>query len=381
LKIAFCTKSDPRDKRSWSGTHFHMLCELQKFSDVEIIGPLNAWLLKPTRYLGRKLEQATGHRISAAHLHTVARNLSSQVSKRISNEKKYDALFFPAGSELIAHLNTNIPIIYQSDATFACMVDYYPQFTNLLNFNRRSGIELERLTLSKCTAAVFSSNWAAGSAIHDFGTAEERVHIVPFGANISDPGKSTLHGMKKNRAKDRVYNFLWVGVDWERKGGEIAYKTVIELRNRGVNARLLVVGLDSKMIGRREHCDAFGFLDKNIPAHANLIRDIYQSADVFLFPSRFECSAIALCEAACFGLPVICFDTGGLANYVIHGVNGYRLPITADASSFCEHSISLLSVKDQLKTFQIAARQLYETELNWNTWGVRMKEVIESSLN
>ena len=32
--------------------------------------------------------------------------------------------------------------------------------------------------------------------------------------------------------------------------------------------------------------------------------------------------------------PVITYDTGGVGNYVINGLNGYRLPLSSDAKDF-----------------------------------------------
>ena len=46
----------------------------------------------------------------------------------------------------------------------------------------------------------------------------------------------------------------------------------------------------------------YGFLNKNNPAEYRTLIEIMKTQDIFLFPSKAECSSIALCEANAFGL-------------------------------------------------------------------------------
>jgi hypothetical protein len=64
------------------------------------------------------------------------------------------------------------------------MVDFYPDFTNLCTETIRHGNEMEQSALSRCRLAIYSSEWAANSAIQHYNVNPTKVRVVPFGANI-----------------------------------------------------------------------------------------------------------------------------------------------------------------------------------------------------
>ena len=46
------------------------------------------------------------------------------------------------------------------------------------------GNELEQSALSRCTLAIFSSEWAANTAVQNYDVHPDKVRVVPFGANL-----------------------------------------------------------------------------------------------------------------------------------------------------------------------------------------------------
>lgn len=95
-----------------------------------------------------------------------------------------DVVFSP-GTIPIAHLKTNYPIVFWADATFAGMIDFYPSFSNLCSRSIRDGNRMEQAALSKCSLAIYSSEWAAKTALDNYDVNPQKVKVVPFGANIS----------------------------------------------------------------------------------------------------------------------------------------------------------------------------------------------------
>ena len=120
----------------------------------------------------------------------------------------------------------------------------------------------------------------------------------------------------------------------------------------------------------------YGFLNKNNPEEYKLLISIMRSQDLFLFPSKAECSSIALCEANGFGLPCFVFDTGGIANYVVNGKNGYMLPLSADGKSFA-HRIILSINNKELNKLSAGAVRHFKEHLNWNTWSLMVGDLIK----
>ena len=62
---------------------------------------------------------------------------------------------------------------------------------------------------------------------------------------------------------------------------------------------------------------------------------LYSAADVMLIPSRLEAFGQTASEALSCGTPVVCFDTSGLRDIVLHQNNGYRAECY-DCSDFVE---------------------------------------------
>ena len=74
------------------------------------------------------------------------------------------------------------------------MIDFYPDFTNLCGETIRDGNRMEQLALSKCRLAIYSSEWAANTAINNYDINAAKVKVVPFGANIEcDRGIEEIH--------------------------------------------------------------------------------------------------------------------------------------------------------------------------------------------
>lgn len=185
-----------------------------------------------------------------------------------------------------------------------------------------------------------------------------------------------LGAIQRNYHDKHHYNLLLSAVDWERKGGNIAVECVKELLSWGYDVTLNIVGMDVpdkyKNLG---FIKAHGFLNKNYPDQYQHYIDILLNQDILLFPSMAECSAIALCEAAGMGLPVFCYDTGGLANYVINGVNGYRLDLSSTSIDFA-NKIESCICNNELERLSKGAGAMYREKLNWDIWCDRVRKNI-----
>jgi len=134
------------------------------------------------------------------------------------------------------------PVALWTDATFAQMVGLYPEFQRLTTATIENGNRLERLALSRASVAIYASDWAAQSAIRDYGADPAKIRVIPFGANL--PVARTdleIDSIIANRLGD-LCRLLFVGVDWKRKGGDVALRVTKQLNDRGIRAELTIVG-------------------------------------------------------------------------------------------------------------------------------------------
>jgi len=137
--IGYCTITDPYNKKSWSGTHYFIMKALEKHcGKVIAVGPLYNRFIILGKIINKLSKIILKKNFTYIHSFFVAKEYARIIERKIK-KCKYDVLFFPAGSQLLAYLNTNIPSIYLSDTTFKLMIDYYSCFSNLLNVSKKWG--------------------------------------------------------------------------------------------------------------------------------------------------------------------------------------------------------------------------------------------------
>src|SRR5204862_2194102 len=117
---------------------------------------------------------------------------------------------------------------YLSDTTFELMVDYYSIFSGLSKQNIKQGNEIEQNSISKAARIIYSSTWARNSAVESYSADPAKISVIDFGANLLY--EPSLAQIEARIVEPEAWNLLFLGVDWLRKGGDIAYKTYIALK-------------------------------------------------------------------------------------------------------------------------------------------------------
>lgn len=365
LKIAYLTVNDPGDRRSWSGTHYYIAEALQRHcGDVTALGPIKPGSMLLRKAL-RKALRAMGKTYLFTHTVNFAKETARIAEQRLGNTR-YDLILAPAGSGQIAYLNSDIPVVYLSDSTFSAILNYYPEFSGISQAIIHQANTIEQLAIDKASLIVYSSSWAAKSALKNYHADPAKVHVVPFGANLDEPPSAEC---ALNKKPSQLCRLLFVGVDWAKKGGDIAFETLVELERLGVPAELTVVGCRPPKQVHHRNLQVFHFLNKNDPEQRRQLEALYLDADFFLLPTRTECYGIVFCEANAFGLPAIGTDTGGVSEVIRNGENGFLLPPSARGNQYARVIADLYADKQKLQQMQRCSRQSYDTRLNWDTWG------------
>lgn len=105
--------------------------------------------------------------------------------------------------------------------------------------------------------------------------------------------------------------------------------------------------------------------------HREDVADYYQSADLFVLPSRGEGLSNALVEAMACGLPVVCSAVGGALDWVQPGVNGLLSP-SGDAERLKNTMIEMLSCRERWDAMGSFSRQVVEQDLAFTVTGQRL---------
>jgi glycosyltransferase involved in cell wall biosynthesis len=377
-RIAILSSLDTSSRRAFSGTPYFMSQALEKHcGPVVHLGPVRSRIEAAGEMGNRFARRLLGREFAFGHSRALARDYARIFARRLREEGPFDVIFAPAASTQIALLETEIPIIYASDATFQLMRDYHQDFTGISDAYAATGNDIERRAIHNSAAVTYPSQWAARSAVSDYGVSPDRVEMVPWGANMDCiPEAESLWP-----AKDLAHcSLLFLGVNWERKGGPIAYEATDILRRRGVDATLTVCGTTPP--------DEFGApwlrvvpsLNKQNPAEERQLSQLLLQASFLVLPTRNDCYGIAFCEASAHGTPSVATATGGVGGAVAEGRSGFLLPMEAGPDAYAEIIHSLWSDKDRYEQLVTSSREHYETAANWDHWAAAMREIIAKSL-
>ena len=127
------------------------------------------------------------------------------------------------------------------------MIGMYPWGRDLppeaVAFYRR----VDAAAMAAATHVVFPTRWSADFARQHFDVPPEKVHVIPYGANLNTRrDAATIEGFLERRSPARC-ELLLVGTDWERKGGPLSADITRLLNERGIPARLTVLGCTPKL--------------------------------------------------------------------------------------------------------------------------------------
>jgi glycosyltransferase involved in cell wall biosynthesis len=144
------------------------------------------------------------------------------------------------------------------------------------------------------------------------------------------------------------------------KGQDLALRALARLSH--LDWTLLLAGsLDTNYANKMQQLAAdLGISDRvRFVGHRDDIGDIYRCADILLAPSRREALSLTLLEAACFGIPIIASDVGGIGEAVENGVTGFLVD-SEDIDALTKQIRRLLGDKDMRQTMGAAGRRRYE---------------------
>jgi glycosyltransferase involved in cell wall biosynthesis len=379
LNIALLTALDAQDRRSWSGTYYYLTQALQKYcGNVSFIGPLSA---SNEMFLGRlahKSAQLFLHKNFAfRHTHAVSKHYAKVADTRLAG-RSFDVIFALSGATEIAFLQTKVPIVLVEDANFAVLHGYHQHFSNLLESSAYQINDIQKRGINRANLILYPTEWAARAAIEYYHADKQKTYVIPFGANLEQvPTREQIFA----RQRSNHCRLLFIGVNWERKGGSIALETLVALEQLGITAELTICGCVPPKGVTHPHMKVVPFLDKNDEEQRKKLEALYMQSDFFLLPTRNECFGIALCEANAFGLPVITTQTGGVPEVIRNGANGFTLPYNAGGAAYAEVIARAYQNTSLYKYLVQSSRTAYEERLNWDAWGMSTKKVLQKMLD
>ncbi len=368
--IGYVCDSNPfTDKTSWSGLNFKIRESIQK-AGCDVV-----WLNccphgKVSKLCRLWNEFIHGKDTMYEHTRFYFRLRAKAIDRSLLD--KCDLLFFPRGAQTMCYLESDKPFIYYSDATFRLLCGYY--WKSITKWQRSVGDSLESFAISKSSVNIRASHWAAESVVNDYRYDVSHTYVLEFGANLNDEDVKPVSPY----SGQGQLNILFSGVDWERKGAETAIRTVEILNERGIDARLFLVGIMSvpETYQNHPHVVNIGYLNKSQPDQYDRYIQTMKNCHIFLLPTRAECAGIVFGECSAYGIPIYTYDTGGIGDYVFNDMNGYKLPLNSSPSDFADIIMSTL-VDEKQKQLHEGCLKVYREKLSWRIWSKGFREILE----
>jgi glycosyltransferase involved in cell wall biosynthesis len=271
-------------------------------------------------------------------------------SKSLARLPRPDVIWTSAKESLLPHLWSQLgplrrPLVLDLDWTLAQQEELAPVYYRRPPKRglRKLLARLEQRALWS-TVTLFTpwSRWVA-EAIEREGVAPERVRIIP-------PGVDTLLWRPQPKAqRSGKLRLLFVGGDFERKGGEL----LLDVFRSGLSERC-----ELDIVTREPLAPPAGVRVHRAEPNSPELRRLYVEADVFVMPSLAECFGIATVEAMAAGLPVVVSDVGGAHDIVDRGETGWLIePTAADLARGLE---AALAAGDGLPSMGARAREVAE---------------------
>lgn len=270
-------------------------------------------------------------------------------------------------------LSGNFLFSFQIQSLFDASVEGLPHFvytdhTHLANlsypgFDRTSlysqnWIDLERSIYLNASLIFVRSSNILESLIKDYQCPPMKVICAYAGSNAVD------HDANFEKKEYDKKHILFIGIDWERKGGPDLVAAFELVRRVHPDAILTVLGSSPEI--NFPNCHVMG----RVPVDdvGKYLRD----ASVFCLPTHLEPFGVALVEAMASKLPIVATNVGAIPDFVHDKSTGF-LVSPGDIQGIANSLIALISDPGLCREFGEKGYELARQRYSWSAVGRLMK--------
>jgi glycosyltransferase involved in cell wall biosynthesis len=238
----------------------------------------------------------------------------------------------------------------------------YPAWTAATPLSREWAA-LEKSAYHNASMVFTMSENISRSLVQEYGYPVQRIACVYAGSNVSADARETI-----DRGRFRAKNILFVGVDWERKGGPILLEAFRSLRGAHPDAVLTIVGCAPPIHQAGVH------IVGRVPLTE--VARYYRTASVFCLPTLNEPFGLVFLEAFSYGLPIVATRIGAIGEIVQDGESGY-LVAPQSADELADRLNRLLDDPSLCERFGSRGHDWVGRRYSWDAAGSRIAAHIE----
>ncbi len=262
------------------------------------------------------------------------------------------------------------PVVSYNDGNLATLLASPYGYPRISGTYIRRTLEYERELYNRLHLIFPMSKWLANSFVRDFGVKADRV--FPIGAGVNLP--RVLDVSNKTYESPRI---LFVGKDFNRKGGEDLLKAFQIVRKEIRDAELTIVGSQLGVVPEGVRC--LGVISKLSEDGVERLLNEYIRATIFVMPSLYEPFGIAFAEAMAHHLPCVGTNICAMPEIILHGKTGFVVPPN-NPEELAKSILLLLKEPSLCHDFGDAGYNHYAQNYTWQAVSSRMCEIIDSEL-
>ncbi len=310
-KLIFACRWDKVLEKSWSGSAYAVYKELEKRYEVERFDIKDNAYVKVFKAL-RKLHLVKGE----PSLFSMIKRNNEQLLKKFGEQKIKVFQFseFPCTPNSENYIYQDLAIEYILDMKKNDPQAYsYCGFSNISESALLKRASCQNKFYQQCAGIFTMGKWLADFLVENCNVSKDKVHAV--GAGINVPVENIDYSTKTGN------KILFVGKDFERKGGRIVVEAFQLLKEKYMStAELYIIGPVENPL--RNELSGITFVGNIGKAE---VAKYYNMCDIFCMPSYFEAYGIVFCEALAYGLPCIARNKYAMAEIIENGEDGYLL--------------------------------------------------------
>jgi len=380
--ILILVRDNASSTKTWSGIPFHIIRILKDYGhNVEVFD--NLGFPRSPLWRFRRLVGKISSVFAPKYYSEIS---SSYYGKKInqflkSSKKNYDFILAIDFLEGILDVKTEIPILVYRDASYALLNKLsYPGFESFDEEGKKILFSLEKKCLRKVSKMLFTSSWAINETLDFYPELQkEKFFVQPFSSQLYPPPTNDDWEIR-DISKADVIKFLFVGRDWDRKGGEDSVKILQQLTKKMKKVHLTIVGHKPETKNFGFSCEVIENLDVSVKSDFELLKSLYKNSHFFILPTKIEAFGIVFSEAMSLGLPVITRNVCAIPEILSDGKEGFLIQDSESLDIITDKISEFIEDPEKYKQMQENASRRFLEHFHPKLWVKRLIEISEKNL-
>jgi glycosyltransferase involved in cell wall biosynthesis len=201
-----------------------------------------------------------------------------------------------------------------------------PPYELGFDFNRWLWLRKKKNWNNKNINIIAPNKWMADCVKKSKIMKKFNIKVIPYpvDTNFWKPQNKNLcknYFKLNNNSKYLLLMISYAEFDW--KGGDLFLDSLNFLQDMNNKFEIILVGNPSDRYKKLLNKYNFKVIDFSFVTNQKELRKIYNISELIVIPSRIDNLPLKGLEASSCGVPIVCFDIGGMTDLVIHKKNGW----------------------------------------------------------